>query len=73
MTPVRIIQTFVRVCADCPNCTYYSGGMSHCTLTEELVRPDDKQYKVGDRCPLPYAGPPAESYQSPSQAEALSK
>ncbi|QIG71202.1 hypothetical protein EVB32_095 [Rhizobium phage RHph_TM39] len=58
MSPVRVIQTFIRVCADCPHCTYYSGGMSHCTLTEALIRPDDKAYSIHENCPLPYAGPP---------------
>lgn len=56
---VRIIQTFVRVCADCPNCNYYSGGMHRCSLTDELIRPDDKAYSLGKDCPLPFAGPPS--------------
>lgn len=67
MAPVRIIQTFVRVCADCPNCNYYSGGMSRCSLTEEMIRPDNKPYSVGDRCPLPFAGPPVGATPSPQQ------
>lgn len=56
----RVIQTFIRVCADCPNCVYYSGGVNTCTLTDERITADQKRSKVGDRCPLPYAGPPSQ-------------
>lgn len=56
--PLRVIQQFISVCAECPNCTYYSGGMYECTLTKERLTPDNKKYGIGKNCPLPYAGPP---------------
>lgn len=52
----RIIQTFVNACSDCPNCSYYSGGMYECSLTDEKIRPDDRKVQVGKNCPLAFAG-----------------
>jgi hypothetical protein len=53
---VRIIQTFVRTCNDCPHNHYYSGGMYQCSLTDERMSPERKKDRVGDLCPLPFAG-----------------
>ena len=54
----RVIQTFINVCTDCPHCQYYSAGMYECMITLERL-PDRKDH-VGDRCPLPFAGPPVQ-------------
>jgi hypothetical protein len=56
--PLRVIQQFISVCAECPHCTYYSGGMYECILTKEPLPPDTKKYSIGEHCPLPFAGPP---------------
>jgi hypothetical protein len=56
----RVIQNFVRVCADCQHCRYYSGGVSECTITSERISAADKGERLGRQCPLPYAGPPVE-------------
>jgi hypothetical protein len=56
--PNRVIQTFIRTCAECPRCHYYSGGMYECGITLEAISAEDKADKVGENCPLPYAGPP---------------
>lgn len=55
----RVIQTFLGTCSECPNCVYYSGGMHHCSLTEERFTVSDTKYDVGKFCPLPFAGPPS--------------
>ena len=66
--PVRVIQTFVRACDDCPNCGYYSGGMYECSLTFERIRPDNRKVQVGDKCPLPFAGPPTPTIREAEEA-----
>ena len=52
----RVIMKIVRVCADCPHSSYYSGGANECAAMDGRHFPDhEAKKKVQPWCPLDLA------------------